>query len=133
LAPAKASILCVDDEENGLQLRKLVLEKSGYDVVAASSATEALEAMAARTFDLILADYVMPGISGAELAVTAKTRDPDVPVILISGINEVPADSAEADLFISKTEGPAKLIEAIEALLGQNLLGQKRARSSTRR
>jgi two-component system, OmpR family, response regulator CpxR len=119
LAPAKASILCVDDENNALLMRKLVLERAGYEVITAVSAAEALQAIKSRPFDLVLADYVMPGFSGAELSHTVKGLYPETPVILISASNEIPADSSEADLFISKLEGPVKLVEAIAGMLSQ--------------
>ena len=116
---AKASILCVDDEQNALLMRKLVLEKAGYEVVTASSAAEALTAMSVKTFDLVLADYVMPRTTGAELAASIKALHPGVPVILHSAVHEIPADAAQADLFLSKLEGPTKLVEEIAALLTQ--------------
>jgi len=67
--------------------------------------------------DLVLTDQVMPGGTGTELAQSIKRKWPDMPVILISGINEVPPDAMYADLFISKVEGPAALCAKISAIL----------------
>jgi CheY-like chemotaxis protein len=113
----KAFILCVDDEELPLLLRKLVLEKQGYKVVTASSASDALQALNEHRVDLVLTDQLMPGGTGTELAQSIKGLWPDLPVILISGVNEMPADASSADVFISKTEGPLAMCEKISAAL----------------
>ena len=113
----KAFILCVDDEELPLLLRKLVLEKQGYKVVTASSASDALQALNEHRVDLVLTDQLMPGGTGTELAQSIKGLWPDLPVILISGVNEMPADASAADVFISKTEGPMAMCEKISAAL----------------
>ena len=113
----KAFFLCVDDEELPLLLRKLVLEKQGYKVVTASSATVALQTLNEHRVDLVLTDQLMPGGTGTELAQSIKGLWPDLPVILISGVNEMPADASSADVFISKTEGPMAMCEKISAAL----------------
>ncbi len=112
------SILCVDDEEIPLFLRKRVLEKSGYEVVAVPSGTEALEKLRTRHFDLVLSDQVMPDLTGTQLAKAIKETYPGTPVALISGVNEVPQDIACVDAFISKLEGPDVLSQKIAELLG---------------
>jgi len=110
-------ILLVDDEELPLTLRKLVLEMQGYQVVTARSAPDAMRVLIDHPADLVLTDQVMPGGTGTELTRSIKKRWPDLPVILISGINEIPADAIYADLFISKVEGPAALCAKISAIL----------------
>ena len=62
MADNKHVILCVDDEDNPLVLRKLVLEKAGYEVATAHSADEALNILASRRIDLVLSDHLMPGV-----------------------------------------------------------------------
>lgn len=110
-------ILCVDDEENSLLLRKLVLQKAGYVVLTATSGKEALRVTDSHSVDLILSDQLMPGMSGTELAQQVKAQFPRLPVVLISGINEIPADAQVADAFLSKVEGPAALCREIAAVL----------------
>jgi CheY-like chemotaxis protein len=117
MAEQKHVILCVDDEDNPLLLRKLVLEKAGYTVVTARSASEALELLAVRHVDLVLSDHLMPGTTGAELAQEMKTRFPATPFILISGVNDIPLDADSADAFMSKVEGPDKLCRRVAAVL----------------
>jgi CheY-like chemotaxis protein len=117
LSDSKPVILCVDDEPNSLVLRKLVLQKAGYEVVTASSAILALDVLTSRQVDLVLSDQLMPGLTGTELARQVKTRWPSLPVILISGVNEIPPDAAIADLFMSKVEGPVMMCQNINDVL----------------
>lgn len=117
----KAVILCVDDEKNPLTLRKLVLERAGYEVLTASSADEAMRLLARNHIDLVVSDYLMPGVVGTELAKQIKSSYPNLPVVLLSGVNDIPDDASYADLFISKVEGPAMMCTKIAAMLGDEL------------
>jgi CheY-like chemotaxis protein len=110
-------ILCVDDEPNPLILRKLILEKAGFAVVPVESAARALDILQKQPVDLVLTDLLMPNMSGTDLAREVKTVRPDVPVVVFSGVNEVPPGAAQADLFLSKVEGPSILCERIRELL----------------
>ncbi len=115
----KDLILCVDDEENQLAVRKLVLESKGYAVLTAPSGQQALVLLAQHPVDLVLSDHLMPGLTGAELARQLKALKPELPVILISAVNEIPADAAYADLFMSKLDGPIAMCENIAAVLAR--------------
>lgn len=115
----KELILCVDDEENQLAVRKLVLESKGYAVLTAPAGQQALALLAQHSVDLVLSDHLMPGLTGAELARQIKAQKPELPVILISAVNEIPADAAYADLFMSKLDGPIAMCENISAMLAR--------------
>ena len=117
MATHKALILCVDDEELPLTLRKLVLQKQGYEVITAKSAAEAMRILESHSVDLVLTDHLMLGGTGTDLAKSIKQASPGTPVILISGVNEFPLDAKHADLFISKVEGPVTMCEKISAVL----------------
>lgn len=119
MSTTNAVILCVDDEEIPRTLRKLILQKQGYEVVTVASAKEALEMLANRHFDLVLTDQMMPGMSGTELTKQIKSTTPCLPVVIISGMNELPADATHADLFISKIAGPAALFQGVAEVLEQ--------------
>jgi DNA-binding NtrC family response regulator len=110
-------ILCVDDEELPLTLRKLVLERQGFQGLTARSALDAMRSLREHPVDLVLTDHVMPGGTGTDLAQSIKKRWLDLPVILISGVNEIPSDAMYVDLFVSKVEGPAALCAKISAML----------------
>jgi len=93
------------------------LQKAGYEVITANSAKEALQALVGHSVDLVLSDYLMPGTTGTELAREVKSAYPRLPVVIVSGVNEIPNDAASADLFISKLEGPAALSQRISEIL----------------
>jgi CheY-like chemotaxis protein len=111
----------VDDEKNPLTLRKLVLERVGYQVLTASSAEEAMRSLAVNHVDLVVSDYLMPGVVGTELAKQIKKKHPQIPFILLSGVNDIPDDASCADLFISKVEGPATMCTKIAAILSNEI------------
>jgi CheY-like chemotaxis protein len=116
-------ILCVDDEENQLAVRKLVLEKEGFSVLTASSGQQALGLLACHQIDLVLSDHLMPGLTGTELTRQIKASNPGLPVILISAVNEIPVDAAFADLFMSKLDGPIAMCQNISAVLARSKNG----------
>lgn len=117
--PNSVVILCVDDEENPLILRKLVLQKHGFQVVTATSASMAMETIGNCHVDLVVSDQLMPGCTGTELAQQIKLARPELPVVLLSGVNEIPPDVHYADLFVSKVEGPRALCDHITEVLAQ--------------
>jgi CheY-like chemotaxis protein len=117
MVPTSITILCVDDEETPRILRKLILQKQGYQVITAASGMEALEILSGVSVNLVLSDLMMPGMSGTELTKSVKSIRPTMPVILISGVNEIPPDASYADRFISKVGGPELLFETVIEVL----------------
>jgi CheY-like chemotaxis protein len=117
LSKSKSTILLVDDEELPLMLRKLVLEKHDYGVITATSAADAVKILKSNHVDLVLTDQLMPGGTGTDLAREIRQLRLQLPVVLLSGVNEIPHDADAADLFISKIEGPAVMCEKIAGLL----------------
>ena len=114
----RAVILCVEDEPAILELRKLQFENAGYSVLTAASPEDALEVFTKEHVDLVFTDYLLPRINGAELASRMKRINPDVPIVLNSGVLDCPEDAAGVvDLFLSKPVDTAELISAIAALL----------------
>jgi CheY-like chemotaxis protein len=111
------TIVCVDVEDIPRMLRKLVLQKQGYKVVTAASGSEALALLDEGGINLVLSDLLMPGMSGTELTKIIKADRPTMPVILISGVNEIPPDAMYADRFVSKVEGPERLFQAVIEVL----------------
>src|SRR5690242_4453287 len=80
----RATILIIDDEE---QIRRLLADllSEKYECVEAGSAEEALAVLATRTFDLVLSDINMSGITGLELVPRIHERAPNTVVMMISG------------------------------------------------
>jgi len=84
-------VLCVDDDPDTLRVRKLLLESRGYSVLTATSGEEALNLISpAASIDLVLLDYVMPGMKGDELAEKVRQRFPALPVVAVSGVEKLP-------------------------------------------
>jgi CheY-like chemotaxis protein len=117
MLPSSITILCVDDEETPRTLRSLILQKQGYQVVTAASGAEALELLNRASIDLVLSDQMMPGMTGTELTKSVKAMRPAIPVVLISGVNEIPEDASYADRFISKIGGPELLFKTVLEVL----------------
>lgn len=115
----KKVILCIDDNEQSLSIRKFMLETRGYRVLPATSAREAIELFQqAGTVDLVLTDLVMPEMDGAELIRVLKELAPEIPMILISGKVKMYEKGTRADLFLPKgSYPPAELLERIRLLL----------------
>lgn len=114
-------ILCVDDQETALQLRKRVLERAGYRVLTATSAHKALEVFRENHVDLVLTEHVVPRLlSAPTLAAAMKMLKPQVPIAMYSADLEVsPEDMRFADTFITKLVSVDELLCAIESLLAK--------------
>lgn len=81
------TILILEDEEVVLNIARIMLEKLGYTVVAAGSASQAMEAARERDgrIDLLLSDVIMPDINGFEFASQLNSIYPDIRVLFMSG------------------------------------------------
>src|ERR1700746_2370920 len=75
-------ILSVDDEPAILVSRQLILENEGYEVLSATDGEQALRMFAGRPVDLVLLDYLMPGMDGGAVAKEIKNHNPQVPIVL---------------------------------------------------
>ena len=81
------TVLVVEDESAVRSLTRMILERSGYHVLEAANAREALTIFENldRPLDLLLSDVVMPRMSGPHLAAQMQERQPDLKVLFISG------------------------------------------------
>ena len=127
----KRTILCVDDNEQLLSIRKVMLETRGYRVLAFSDAQQALQRFSQGGIDLVLTDLVMPGIDGSKLIEAVKDLSPETPAILISGKAKIYERESVADVFLAKgMYVPADLLERVRMLLVRKR-GPKRSRLRT--
>ena len=114
----KRTILCVDDNEQSLSIRKVMLETRGYRVVTSCNGREALDIFSKGGIDLLLTDLVMPEVDGNELIRKAKEMSPFTPAILFSGHTKFFAGDSCADLFLPKgAHAPIELLERIRLML----------------
>jgi DNA-binding response OmpR family regulator len=116
-SPRVPTILCVDDEPTALTIRTLLLEHAGYKVVPAPDATAALKFFKSQIIDLVISDHLLPDLTGTELTLEMKLARPFVPVMLLSGIAELPQGVEHADVFMTKLGGPVELLEKVADLL----------------
>jgi CheY-like chemotaxis protein len=111
-------LLCVDDRAASLEVRRLILEREGYDVLTANDGSAGLELFAARSVDLVVLDYHMPEPNGAVVAQKMRALKPDVPLIMLSAYFEAPSDAARfIDAYVTKGQNPRVLLEQINHLI----------------
>jgi CheY-like chemotaxis protein len=114
----KRTILCVDDNEQSLSYRKIMLETRGYRVASYSRGAEAIERFKQGGIDLVITDMAMPGMDGPQLIAAIKLMSPNIPAILISSKARVHDHDSQADVFLSRgMYAPADLLERIRILL----------------
>ena len=87
----KEHILIVDDEESSRELCRVTLQEPERDITMCSDAQEALDELGRKTFDLVLTDMVMPGLSGLDLLERIKAERSDTSVLLMSGKGSISA------------------------------------------
>ena len=81
-------LLWADDEMELLRAHLLFLEKKGYEVVTVTNGNDAIEECRKRTFDLVLLDEMMPGLSGLETLQRIKEISPQVPIVMVTKSEE---------------------------------------------
>lgn len=119
----KKKILAVDDEEDILVILRYNLQKAGFEVQTALSAEEALSRDDLRSFDLILLDVMMQGISGFEMLRELRSRSETsrIPIIFLTARDaeedKLEGFDAGADDYISKPFSIKELISRVNAVL----------------
>jgi response regulator RpfG family c-di-GMP phosphodiesterase len=114
----KATILCIDDHWNGLIGRKMLLEKSGYQVLEATGGDEGLKLFRSHPVDAVLVDYQMPGMNGDVVAAKMKRIKSNVPIMLLSSYGPLPKNKLNSvDTFLSKSQPTSILLSAVRDLL----------------
>ncbi|MGH9588476.1 MAG: response regulator [Acidobacteriaceae bacterium] len=111
-------ILCIDDEDLGLQIRKVVLERAGYRVTTALSGPAGLEIFSKNPVELVILDYFMPSMHGGIVAAELRRMRPNVPIILLSAYVNLPREVVDAvDCTVVKGDNPETLLNRIRELL----------------
>jgi CheY-like chemotaxis protein len=122
-APSHPNILLVDDNRDGLLVRRSVLEELGYGVSIARSGEEGLKLFESARFDVVVTDYRMPRMNGAELIQRIRKLNPNARIILLSGFVEplgLTEENTGADAVIAKSSNePAHLTRWVKRLLNR--------------
>lgn len=128
-SPAAAHILLVDDNPDGLLIRRTLLEEQGYRVASAENGEEGLKLFLSSEFDLIVTDYRMPGMNGGELIRRIREVRPDAAVVLLSGFVDplgLTEESTGADCVIAKSANEiTHLIRNVKRLLQSGRVRRK--------
>ncbi len=117
------TILVVEDEDAIREMETMVLEQSDFNVIAVANAEEAQISLSENLPDLILLDWMLPGISGTEWARRLKKDDnyKDLPIILLTARGEeedkVRGLEIGADDYMTKPFSPKELVARIRAVL----------------
>lgn len=113
------TILCIDDEALGLQIRRAVLERAGYQVLTAVDGATGLSLFRGHTIDGVVLDYYMPEMDGGAVAQAMRQERPEVPIMLLSAYINLPAEVVSlVDVTLLKGEGPVELLEKLRLMLG---------------
>lgn len=119
-------ILCIDDAEIALRVRKMLLTHAGYSVLTAASGEEGLELFRQHPVDMVIADHFLSEKTGMEIAREMKGFKPQVPILIVSAATEEPPGLEFVDGFLSKGEGPDVLLDVIASLLRRRRVSQER-------
>ncbi|MCJ2084223.1 PAS domain-containing sensor histidine kinase [Methylobacterium sp. J-090] len=113
-------VLVIDDDPDVRRFLSASLESLGFDVVVAEDGERGLAALESAEPDLLLVDYAMPGMNGAQVAALARARRPRLPIVFASGYSETAA--------IEEAVGPTAVllrkpfgVSDLEAVLGDAL------------
>ena len=123
--PRQNSVLIIDDDPDQLSILQLMVERAGYMVITADSAEQALHLAEERPFNVIVADYKMPNMSGFDFVKALRTMDAEwntqeVPVIVLTaGGEDIEFSALEkgADMFCEKFRADGLLVKQIRFLL----------------
>ena len=120
-ATAPVTILLVDDNKMGLAARRVLLEELGHTVFTATNGMDALAAVEANTFDLLITDWKMPKLDGIELISRLRENGCAFPIIMLSGFANTAGmrdDQTGADAVIQKSANEVQmLLSTVKRLL----------------
>lgn len=116
------AILLIDDNAVQAAARQAILKRAGYYVFAVLNPVRALEQLQHNDFPaeirLVITDHLMPGMTGAEFVRALRAERPELPVLVISGLEEAEDEYRGLDvLFHLKPLKPDQLLASVQRLL----------------
>ena len=132
----RKTILCVEDNEQVLSVRKFLLETRGYRVVPVACATEALAFLRESvpgSVDLLMSDLILPQMDGNELVRRAKQLHPSLPTLLVSGtVDDTSIARPSADAFLPKGAcTPAEVLDRVRILVARKRGPKKQVQAAS--
>jgi CheY-like chemotaxis protein len=116
------TILCIDDQEQGLFVRKMVLQREGYSVLTATNGALGLQLIEQHEeIDAVVLDYRMTGVDGEAVASAIKRRRPDIPIVMLSGYaSELPKRALKlVDAVVEKGQTVKALYTALHDVISR--------------
>jgi CheY-like chemotaxis protein len=114
----RVTILCVDDDEMALLVRKMVLESAGYIVFTAVSSSQGLEIFKQHHADLVITDHYLDVGTTGDLAGELRKLSPTLPIMTLSGSTQRSERVQPPDYYLHKLEGPNKMIAKVRSVFG---------------
>jgi CheY-like chemotaxis protein len=114
-------ILCIDDEDLGLEIRKMVLEREGFTVLTAKDGQSGISVFDTERIDAVVLDYAMPGMDGGKVAAILRERRPDIPILMLSAYVALPEEVMRVvSVSATKGDGAFTLVDKLKDLLQTN-------------
>lgn len=133
VSATKPRVLLIDDNRDGLLVRKSVLENQGCAVTTCECPHAAVTQFTLAEFDLVVTDFRMPEMSGTEVIQAIRQRRPDIPVVLVSGMVDVLGlneQNTGADAVVAKNASEVShMVRAVNRLLHRTTAPKKPVRS----
>src|ERR1700712_20988 len=130
-----ASILAVDDDPVMLRLLGTALSRAGYRAINAESGEQALAILEHERVDAIITDLAMPGMPGLEFMRHVRERDPDLPILVITGAPAIDTAIGSIDMgffrYLTKPITPAEIVRAASDAVHARALAQVRRAAYT--
>ena len=107
-----STLLCIDDEPSILKLHKMLFEALRYEVLTAAGGAEGLKLLRDHKFHLVILDYKMPDMTGAEVAQSIHHQHPALPILMVSAYTDLPGTVlTEVNAYLVKGEPTEALIQ----------------------
>ena len=111
-------LLCIDDDETQVLMQRALLHSKGYDVVVATGGRDGIAAFGNHHIDLVVVDYRMPDLDGGTVARKLREKNPAVPIVMFTGVDEISPDALTAvSSLVKKGESPTALSDEVQRLL----------------
>ena len=111
-------ILCIDDEDLGLEIRKMVLEREGFSVLTARDGLTGLSIFDTEQMDAVVLDYAMPGMDGGQVAAILRKRQADIPILMLSAYVALPEEVMRVvSVSATKGDGAFTLVDKLREML----------------
>jgi len=110
----RKTILCIDDNDGILRYYRAFLERRGFAVVTTASARKGVQIAAASTVTAVIVDYNMLEMNGHEVATEIRRIRPQVPIVMVSGEDQIPEDAVKrVDAVVPKEDVHIRLLPVL--------------------